>query len=216
MAKNVFLPILLSFFLLPFSSLALTQDFCVANLLLSQTPAGYQCKPAAIVTANDFYLSGAIRPTTIQPFNISFVPAYGSYFPGINGLQLAGVRIFLGVNGVVPLHSIPRANEIMFVVRGTLNVGFITSTSNVVYTKTLSQGDTFLFPQGLVRFCYNVGDTTAEVFGVFNNQNPGIQITDYALFGNILPAEVVAKVTYLSVADVKSLKRFFGPRTLGA
>uniref|UniRef100_A0ACD5XKU0 Uncharacterized protein n=1 Tax=Avena sativa TaxID=4498 RepID=A0ACD5XKU0_AVESA len=215
MTKLVFLPILLSF-LLPFSSLALTQDFCVANLLLSKTPAGFPCKPAALVTADDFYFSGATPPVKIDPFNISFVPAYVPYFPGINGLSLSGVRVFLGTNGVVPLHSVPRANEIIFVVKGTLMAGFITSNSNVVYTKKLSQGDIFLFPQGLVRFFYNVGNTTAEVFGVFSNQNPGIQITDYALFGNILPAEVVEKVTYIDDAKVQRLKLFFGPRTLGA
>uniref|UniRef100_A0ACD5WMX2 Uncharacterized protein n=1 Tax=Avena sativa TaxID=4498 RepID=A0ACD5WMX2_AVESA len=215
MPKLVFLPILLSFFLLPFLSLALTQDFCVANLLLSDTPAGYQCKPAAIVTSNDFYFSRATPPVTIDPFNISFVPAYGSYFPGINRLSLSAVRVFLGTNAIVPLHNVPRASQIIFVVKGTIMAGFITSNSNVVYTKTLSQGDMFLFPQGLVRFFYNVGNTTAEVFGVLSNQNPGIQVIDYALFGNILPAEVVAKVTYISVAEVQRLKLFFGPRNLG-
>ncbi|GJN03705.1 hypothetical protein PR202_ga21180 [Eleusine coracana subsp. coracana] len=56
MAKMVLLPVLLSFLLLPFASLALTQDFCVADLTCSDTPAGYPCK--ASVTAGDFAYHG--------------------------------------------------------------------------------------------------------------------------------------------------------------
>ncbi|KAF8646704.1 hypothetical protein HU200_065706 [Digitaria exilis] len=48
---------------LPFSSLALTQDLCVANLLLpDDTPAGYPCKPKAVVTANDFHSTALAQP----------------------------------------------------------------------------------------------------------------------------------------------------------
>ncbi|EMS62155.1 hypothetical protein TRIUR3_35272 [Triticum urartu] len=40
MANAMLLPVLISFLVLPFSALALTQDFCVADLSCSDTPAG--------------------------------------------------------------------------------------------------------------------------------------------------------------------------------
>ena len=56
MANAMLLPALISFLILPFSSLALTQDFCVADLACPDTPAGYPCKPG--VGAGDFYYHG--------------------------------------------------------------------------------------------------------------------------------------------------------------
>jgi len=42
----------------PIASVAMTQDFCVADLKMRETPVGYPCKPPASVTADDFHNSG--------------------------------------------------------------------------------------------------------------------------------------------------------------
>ncbi|OEL25864.1 hypothetical protein BAE44_0013117 [Dichanthelium oligosanthes] len=66
--------------LLPFN-LALTQDFCVADLNSSDTPAGYPCKPKASVTANDFHYSGlAAAGPSGYPFNTSTTFAFVDQF----------------------------------------------------------------------------------------------------------------------------------------
>ena len=73
MAKIVFL--LLSIILLPFSSLANIQDFCVTDLTLSDTPTGYPC--TAHVTARDFYYHGLTTPGNItKPFKTAFAMAF--------------------------------------------------------------------------------------------------------------------------------------------
>jgi hypothetical protein len=44
----------------------------------------------------------------------------------------------------------------------------------------------------------------------FSGPNPGLQITDYALFANNLPSAIVEKVTFLDDAQVKKLKSVLG------
>ena len=211
MAKTMLLAVLLSFVILPFSSLALTQDFCVADLTCSDTPAGYPCKAAASVSAGDFYYHGlAAAGNTSNLIKAAVTPAFVSQFPGVNGLGISAARLDIAVGGVVPLHTHPAASELLFVTEGTILAGFITSSSNTVYTKTLYKGDVMVFPQGLLHYQYNGGSSPAVALVAFSGPNPGLQITDYALFANNLPSAVVEKVTFLDDAQVKKLKSVLG------
>ncbi|CAD6245434.1 unnamed protein product [Miscanthus lutarioriparius] len=150
--------------ILPISSLALAQDFCVADMARPDTLSGYPCKPKALVDSNDFYSDALAKPgPVIQPFDI--------------GLASATVK-----------HA----------------------DTNIPYVKTLNKGDLFVFPQGLLHFQYNIGNSTAIAFAAYSSPNPGLQITDYALFGDTLPTDVVAKLTFIVRAEVERLKRFFG------
>jgi len=210
MARTVLLPVLLlSFFLLPLASLALTQDFCVADLTCSDTPAGYPCKSS--VTANDFYYHGLAGKGKINPLiKAAVTPAFVGQFPGVNGLGISAAKLDIEVGGVVPLHTHPAGSELLFVTQGTVAAGFISSGSNTVYTKTLYAGDIMVFPQGLLHYQYNAGTGPAVGLVAFSSSNPGLQITDFALFANNLPSAVVEKVTFLDDAQVKKLKSVLG------
>jgi len=197
--------------ILPFSSLALAQDFCVADMARPDTPSGYPCKPKALVDSNDFYSDALSKPgPVIVPFNVGLASATVKQYPGLNGLGLAATRVDFLPGGVVPLHTHPEASELLFVVEGKLSAGFISADTNIPYVKTLNKGDLFVFPQGLLHFQYNIGNSTAIAFAAYSSPNPGLQITDFALFGNALPADVVAKLTFIVRAEVERLKRFFG------
>ncbi|KAG2584360.1 hypothetical protein PVAP13_6KG298200 [Panicum virgatum] len=188
MAKTVLLPVLLSFLLLPFASLALTQDFCVADLSCSDTPSGYPCKSS--VTANDFYYHGLAAKGKINDLiKAAVTPAFVGQFPGVNGLGISAARLDL---------------------EGTVAAGFISSGANTPYTKTLYPGDIMVFPQGLLHYQYNAGTGPAVALVAFSSPNPGLQITDFALFANNLPSAVVEKVTFLDDATVKKLKSVLG------
>lgn len=209
MAKTVLLPVLLSFLLLPFSSLALTQDFCVADLTCSDTPAGYPCK--AKVSANDFYFHGlAAAGNTSTLIKAAVTPAFVGQFPGVNGLGISAARLDIATGGVVPFHTHPAASELLFVTQGTIAAGFVSSSSNTVFTKTLYAGDIMVFPQGLLHYQYNAGKTTAVALVAFSGPNPGLQITDFALFANNLPSSIVELTTFLDDAQVKKLKAVLG------
>ncbi|KAK4415757.1 Auxin-binding protein ABP19a [Sesamum alatum] len=197
--------------LLAAASNALVQDFCVADLSLPAGPAGYPCKKAASVTADDFAYHGlAAAGNTTNIISAAVTPAFDGQFPGVNGLGVSMARLDMAVGGVIPLHTHPAASEILVVIQGTICAGLVSSFDNVVYLKTLNKGDIMVFPQGLLHFQINSGKTPALAFVSFSGQNPGLQITDFALFKNDFPTELVAKTTFLDVAQIKKLKGVLG------
>lgn len=216
MSSTPLLPVLLSTMILlsavSTTTTALTQDFCVANLPLgADTPSGYQCKPAATVTAADFYSGALARPgILIRPFNTSLASAFVQQYTAVNGLGISASRVDILPGGVVPLHTHPAGSELLYVLDGALVAGFISSSDNKVYYKEVSKGGMFVFPQGLLHFQYNTGDTTAVAFAAYSSSNPGLQILDYALFANNLPTSYVVKGTFLAEAEVRRLKSKFG------
>ncbi|CAN0838281.1 Germin-like protein 8-14 [Linum grandiflorum] len=184
------------------STTALVQDFCVGDLKSADTPSGYPCKPATSVTEDDFVYSGLASPgNTTNIIKAAVTPGFVSQFPGVNGLGLSIARLDLAVEGVIPLHTHPAASEVLFV---------LSSGANKVYFKSLQKGDAMVFPQGLLHFQFNSGKTPAVAFVSLSSPNPGLQITDFALFANDLPSEIVEKVTFLDDAQVKKLKAVLG------
>jgi quercetin dioxygenase-like cupin family protein len=213
MAKKalVLLVVPLLSLLLPFSAFALVQDFCVANLQLSDTPSGYPCKPECVVTAADFSYSGLASPgPTITPFNTALASALVTQFPAVNGLGISATRFDIYPGGVVPLLIHPRATELLFVLDGTMVAGFISAATNTLYMKTLNKGDIFVFPKGLLHFQYNPVNKTTTGLSTYTSSNPGLQIVDWALFKNNLPTEVINKVTFISLPEIRRLKALFG------
>ena len=88
--------------------------------------------------------------------------------------------------------------------QGSINAGFI-SSSNRVYYKTLKKGDTMVIPKGLLHSQLNVGRANAIFVAGFNSEN-----TDFALFGNELPTNLVSSTTFLRRGEIKRLKRILG------
>ncbi|PKU61224.1 auxin-binding protein ABP20-like [Dendrobium catenatum] len=201
-----FLVLLLSSILSPSSA----ADFCAADLSLPTNPAGFSCKKASTVSTSDFVFSGLGAPgNTNNIVKAAVTPAFTTQFPGLNGLGLSLARLDLAIDGVVPLHTHPAASEVLLVIQGSIEAGFI-SSSNTVYYKTLSEGDTMVFPQGLLHFQVQSGSTPAVAFATFNSPDPGLQITSLSLFGSSLPSHLVEKVTFLDDAQVKKLKKVLG------
>jgi quercetin dioxygenase-like cupin family protein len=218
MAKaELLLALVASLVVLPFSSLAVYQDFCIADLSAAATPGGYPCKPPKDVTADDFHYGGLATPgTALKPFKISLGSAVVTTFPGLNGLGISAARMVMVPGGVAPLHSHPGGTELIFVIEGSVVCGFISATLNRVYTKTLYAGDLMVLPQGQLHFQYSHGNTTAVTLSSFSSDNPGLQILDFALFANDLPTEVANKVTNLDELQIVKLKAaLFGLRREG-
>ncbi|XP_058079690.1 auxin-binding protein ABP19a-like [Magnolia sinica] len=199
------------FFQLLFSSSTRAADFCVGDLMGPESPAGYSCKKPANVTVDDFVFSGLGKAgNTSNIIKAAVTPAFVAQFPGVNGLGISMARLDLAPDGVVPLHTHPGGSEILVVVQGTICAGFISSSANMVYLKTLKKGDVMVFPQGLLHFQLNGGGIPAIAFVSFSSPSPGLQITAFALFGNDLPSILVEKTTFLDDAQVKKLKAVLG------
>lgn len=204
------LKLILCFSILISTCNAAVQDFCVADYMGPQGPSGYSCKSPANVTVADFVFTGfRAGGNTTNIINAAVSPAFAAQFPGLNGLGLSIARLDLAPSGVVPFHTHPGATEILLVVQGSIVTGFVDS-ANKVYLKKLLKGDVMVYPQGLLHFQINGGGRTAVAFASFSSPNPGLQITDFALFANNLPSMLVEKATFLDDAQVKKLKSVLG------
>ena len=51
---------------------------------------------------------------------------------------------------------------------------------------------------------------TAVAIVTFSAPNPGLQLTDFALFGNDQPTNLIAATTFIDPAQIKKLKGVLG------
>ncbi|GMI65131.1 hypothetical protein like AT5G39110 [Hibiscus trionum] len=192
------------------------QDFCVAinhpkdGVFVN----GKFCKDPKLAKADDFYYSGLNIPrNTSNPVGSTVTPVNVAQIPGLNTLGISLARIDYAPNGGLnPPHTHPRATEILLVVEGTLHVGFVTSnTDNRLITKVIYPGDVFVFPQGLVHFQFNVGNTNAVAFAGLSSQNPGVITIANAVFGSnpAINADLLVKAFQLDKNVVKNLQSKF-------
>lgn len=187
------------------------QDVCVADLNSELKVNGFPCKANA--TADDFFTSILAKPAAISNTVGSVVTgANVEKVPGLNTLGVSLARIDYAPGGLNPPHTHPRATELIFVLYGELDVGFIT-TANKLFSKTIYQGDVFTFPRGLVHFQKNNCDKPAAVISAFNSQLPGTQSIAMTLFGASpeVPDGVLAKAFQISDEEVDKIKAKFAP-----
>ncbi|EYU39943.1 hypothetical protein ABFS83_10G174800 [Erythranthe nasuta] len=174
------------------------QDFCVADLRSTVRINGLPCKDPATVVADDFFFRGFNSAgNTSNAYGSSVIPMNVARVPGLNTLGLTVARLDFSPGGFVPPHLHPRGTEILTVLEGSLEVGFVTSYPNYKhYSKVLEKGDAFVVPVGLVHYQRNVGKGKTVAFGIVNSQNAGITVISNAVFG----AKPAINTDYLSRA----------------
>ncbi|URE04264.1 Polyketide cyclase / dehydrase and lipid transport [Musa troglodytarum] len=209
---------ILSFLFLVSSNLAadsdMLQDICVADLVGVRVN-GFACKPAATVTEADFFFQGLAKPgaATNTTMGSLVTAANVEKIPGLNTLGVSMSRVDYAPGGLNPPHTHPRATEIVFVLEGTLDVGFIT-TANKLIAKTITKGDVFVFPRGLVHFQKNNADVPAAALAAFNSQLPGTQSLAATLFAATpsVPDHVLTKAFQIGTKEVEKIKSRLQPK----
>ncbi|KAJ0980777.1 hypothetical protein J5N97_009032 [Dioscorea zingiberensis] len=191
------------------------QDFCVADNTSEVLVNGFVCKNPAMVSAEDFFFSGLRMPgDTSNPLSSKVTQANVAQIPGLNTLGISMARIDYAPGGLNPPHTHPRATEILFVIHGSLYVGFVTSNpNNTLFSKVLNAGDVFVFPEGLIHFQFNNGPSNAIAIAGLSSQNPGVITIANAVFGSKPPIsyEVLAKAFQVSKETVDKLQAQFWP-----
>lgn len=175
---------------------------------------GFTCKDEAKVNATDFFSSVLAKPgSTNNTFGSVVTAANVQKIPGLNTLGVSLSRIDYAPGGLNPPHTHPRATEIVFVLQGHLDVGFIT-TSNVLISKTIKKGEVFVFPKGLVHFQKNNGKVPAAVIAAFNSQLPGTQSIPTTLFAAKppVPDHVLTKAFQVGTKEVEKIKSRLAPK----
>ncbi|KAI5572134.1 hypothetical protein POPTR_011G163300v4 [Populus trichocarpa] len=189
------------------------QDFCVAggdgNVLVN----GLACKDPKSVQASDFSFSGLhMLGNTSNAVGSRVTAVNVAQIPGLNTLGISFARIDYAPAGINPPHTHPRASEILTVLEGSLEVGFVTSNpENRLITKVLQKGDVFVFPINLVHFQRNVGTSNAVALAALSSQNPGVITIANAVFGSNpdIPSDILAKAFQLHKNVVNSLQSKF-------
>ncbi|KAF5471078.1 hypothetical protein F2P56_011550 [Juglans regia] len=192
----------------------LLQDVCVADLASGLKVNGFTCKDVANISAADFFFEGLAKPgLTNNTFGSLVTAANVQKIPGLNTLGVSLSRIDYAPGGLNPPHTHPRATEIVFVLDGELDVGFIT-TANVLISKSIKKGEIFVFPKGLVHFQKNNGKVPAAVLAAFNSQLPGTQSIAATLFAATpaVPDNVLTKAFQVGTKEVEKIKSRFAPK----
>ncbi|KAK6920789.1 Cupin 1 [Dillenia turbinata] len=184
------------------------QDFCVADLKGSISINGFPCKTTSEVTSNDFFFDGLSREgNTANKFGWNVTAANVLAFPALNTLGLSMNRVDFAPGGVNPPHSHPRSTEAVFVLKGKLLVGFV-STANILYSKVVTPGQMFVIPRGLVHFQRNVGTGKALAITAFNSQLPGSASLPQTLFASkpSIPTDVLTKAFQVDDTVIKHIE----------
>ncbi|XP_051134133.1 germin-like protein 9-3 [Andrographis paniculata] len=159
------------------------------------------------VDGNFFTFTGmrALVSAPLPP-NFKVVKASLEQFPALDG-QSVSYAVLLYPGGTVnPVHTHPRAAELLFVARGSLEVGFVDS-KNKLYIQTLQQGDVFVFPKGLVHFQYNANaKVPALAISAFGSANPGTVSLPSGLFNSSIDDTVLALSFKTDVRTIQKLK----------
>ncbi|GJS03624.1 putative germin-like protein 2-1 [Tanacetum coccineum] len=196
------------------------QDFCVADRNSKVLENGFACKDPKMVKADDFLFKG-IREmgNTTNAVGSNVTTVNVDIFPGLNTLGISLERIDYAPCGLNTPHYHPRATEVLTVIKGSLQVGFITTNpDNKFFTKRLKKGDVFIFPKALIHFQQNVGNGYALALSSLNSQNPGVVTIANAVFGSNpdisddtlakafqVDKKVICEIQYIGLVDTTSV-----------
>ncbi|GMP71643.1 hypothetical protein CsSME_00029973 [Camellia sinensis var. sinensis] len=187
------------------------QDFCVADPTSQVLVNGLACRNPSMVQANDFFFSGLhMAGNTSNAVGSKVTPVSVAQIPGLNTLGVSMVRIDYAPMGINPPHTHPRATEILIILEGSLEVGFVTSNpNNRLISKVLQKGDVFVFPINLIHFQRNVGNGNVVAIAALSSQNPGVNTIANVVFGAKpdISTDVLAKAFQLDkniVANIQS------------
>ncbi|XP_073099147.1 germin-like protein 5-1 [Elaeis guineensis] len=114
---------------------------------------------------DDFFIGLASPGTTKNTMGSLVTRANVEKISQLNILSFSMSCINYAPDGLNPPHTHPRTTNMFFVLDGILNIGFV----------TITKGDAFMFPHGLVHFQKNHGDAPAIVIIAFNSQHPHLE-----------------------------------------
>lgn len=132
-------------------------------------------------------------------------------FPAMNGQSVSYAALQFPGGSINPPHTHPRSAELLFVAQGTLQVGFVDTTTNKLFTQNLQTGDMFIFPKGLVHFQHNADTKNpALALSAFGSANAGTVSVPNTLFNTSIDDSVLALAFKTDVSTIQNLKKGFG------
>ncbi|MBA0842580.1 hypothetical protein Goarm_002400 [Gossypium armourianum] len=140
------------------------------------------------------------------PANFTILKASMVEFPALNGQSVSYAVLQYPASSLNPPHTHPRAAELLFLVDGSLEVGFV-DTTNKLFTQNLQAGDMFIFPKGLVHYQYNADpNNPAIAISSFGSANAGTVSLPKTLFATNIDDTILAKSFKTDVSTIQALK----------
>ncbi|KAI6676643.1 hypothetical protein NL676_037439 [Syzygium grande] len=160
------------------------------------------------VDGNFFTFTGMRAVVPIDPptaFKVT--KASLAEFLALNGQSVSMAVLEYSAGSVNPPHMHPRASELLFLLYGSLEVGFV-DTTNKLFTQTLQAGDMFIFPKGLVHYQYNANATDyAVAISGFGSASAGTVSLPTTVFSTGINSRILAKSFKTTVPTIHTLKR---------
>ncbi|MFS7957493.1 putative germin, rmlC-like cupin domain superfamily, rmlC-like jelly roll [Helianthus anomalus] len=162
--------------------------------------------PPNTTTATDasYFTYTGVRSivNTTYPSKFTVIKASLKEFPGLLGQSVSYAILQFPVGSLNPLHIHPRATELLFVIAGSLQVGFV-DTTNTLFSQKLETGDMFVFPKGLVHYQYNNANGTEPALAVsaFGSASAGTQSIANSVFNSTIYEGILAE-SFKTSADV--------------
>ena len=152
-------------------------------------------------------LVGADPPTAFKVSKVSMAE-----FPAVIGQSVSLAVLTYPAGAANPPHTHPRSAELLFVLDGSLEVGFV-DTANKLYTQSLQAGDVFVFPKGLVHYQYNAdSESIALAISAFGSASAGTVSLPNTLFVSGIDDNVLAVSFKTDVATIQKLKAGLAPK----
>ncbi|XP_030445782.1 germin-like protein 9-3 [Syzygium oleosum] len=140
------------------------------------------------------------------PTAFTVTKASAKEFPALEGQSVSFALLQFPASSVNPPHTHPRGSELLFLIYGSLQVGFV-DTTNKLFTQTLQAGDMFIFPKGLVHFQYNFNQTDfAVAVSAFGSASAGLVSVPVAVFETNIDDGILAKSFNTNVTTIQALK----------
>ncbi|KAK9907827.1 hypothetical protein M0R45_015689 [Rubus argutus] len=156
----------------------------------------------------------ASRTSTLKFFSLLIYPpkvfmvlkATLAEFPALNGQSVSYAVLEFPSGTTNPPHAHPRSAELLVLIEGTLEVGFV-DTKNNLFTQNLQAGDLFVFPKGLVHFQYNAdSQNPALAISAFGSASAGTVSIPTTLFATNIDDNVLALSFKTDVPTIQKLK----------
>ncbi|XP_057778659.1 germin-like protein 9-3 [Salvia miltiorrhiza] len=142
-----------------------------------------------------------------NPQNFTVFKATMAELPALNGQSVSYAALYYPPGTVNPPHTHPRASELLFLVLGSLEVGFV-NTSNYLFTQTLQAGDIFVFPKGLLHYQYNAAGNKAPAIALsaFGSASAGTVSIPAAVFNTSINDPILAASFKTDDGTIEKLK----------
>ncbi|EXB38439.1 Germin-like protein 9-3 [Morus notabilis] len=165
------------------------------------------------IDGNFFTFTGMRSLVGEEPSSTFKVSKVGiTEFPALNGQSVSYAVLQYPAGTTNPPHIHPRSTELLLVLEGALDVGFI-DTTNKLFTQSLQAGDIFVFPKGLVHFQYNSDPQNfALAISAFGSANAGTVSLPNTLFATGVDDNVLAISFKTDAATIQKLKAGLAPK----